>query len=229
MRSKDFEQKILNYELEISDLEEYLDDDFKEVVTGMINSLYTLFKHPKNNRNLIGEIFLELEILIKLQEEDIKLKLIINLIENLNKKIEASYNNKSKNDIIGYRNRLLQIIQNIKIKQERMCENNITCILRKLIYEEDGIIFASGAKFVFGEQRSSNETGTRGEVDVDCKDCGLSFRLYKNFIPYSDCRYKVLGRNIVFSFTKTLSDSLGQTKSVFFSFKFRHSGYKEIF
>jgi len=136
MRSKDFEQKILNYELEISDLEEYLDDDFKEVVTGMINSLYTLFKHPKNNRNLIGEIFLELEILIKLQEEDIKLKLIINLIENLNKKIEASYNNKSKNDIIGYRNRLLQIIQNIKIKQERMCENNITCILRKLIYEE---------------------------------------------------------------------------------------------
>ena len=100
---------------------------------------------------------------------------------------------------------------------------------RKLIYEEDGIIFASGEKFVFGEQRSSNETGTRGEVDVDCKDCGLSFRLYKNFIPYLDCRYKVLGRNIVFSFTKALSDSLGQTKSVFFSFKFRHSGYKEIF
>ena len=136
MRSKDFEQKILNYDLEISMLEEYIEDDYKEAVTGMINSLYTLLKSPKNNRELIEDIFMELDTLIKLYEEDAKLKLIISLIESLNKRIDGSYNNKGKNDIIGYRNKLLQMIQKIKIKQERMCENNITCILRKLIYEE---------------------------------------------------------------------------------------------
>ena len=136
MESKYIESKILNYDLEIKQLEEYFNENFKEAVTGMINSLYVLLKHPKKNIELIEDIFSELESLVKLEEEEVKLKLIINLIETLNKRIEASYNNKSKNDICGFRTRLNKINQSIKIKQERMSDNNITSILRKLIYEE---------------------------------------------------------------------------------------------
>lgn len=139
MESKQIEIKILNYDLEINELEEYLSVNFKETVTGMINSLYVLLKHPKSNSKLIEEIFLELESLIKIEEEDVKLKLIVNLIETLNKRIDNSYNNKSKNDINGFRTRLNRINQSIKIKQERLSEDSITSILRKLIYEEQDL------------------------------------------------------------------------------------------
>lgn len=138
MGSKDIENKILNYDLDINELDEYLelDENFNNGITGMINALYVLLKKPKNNTQIIEEIFLELDSLIKDQEDDLKLNLIIGLIDNLNKRIESSYNNKSKNDIIGFRNKLFQIIQKIKIRQERLIENNIMCILQKLIYEE---------------------------------------------------------------------------------------------
>jgi len=135
MGSKQFEQKILNYNLEINELNEYYEDNFKEVITGMLNALYVLLKHPKNNKELIEEMFLELESLAKEEEND-NLKLINNLIQNLNKRIEDSFNNKSKNDIIGFRNRLYKINWYIKIKQERIKDDNITSILQKLIYEE---------------------------------------------------------------------------------------------
>ena len=139
MESKQIEIKILNYDLEINELEEYLSVDFKETITGMINSLYVLLKHPKSNSKVIEEIFLELESLIKIEEEDVKLKLIVSLIETLNKRIDNSYNNKSKNDINGFRTRLNKINQSIKIKQERLSEDSITSILRKLIYEEQDL------------------------------------------------------------------------------------------
>lgn len=136
MESKQIESKILNYDLEIKELGEYLEIDYKETVTGLINSLYVLLKHPKKNIELIEDIFLELENLIKSEEEEVRLKLIINLIDTLNKRIDSSYNNKSKNDINGFRVRLNNINQKIKIKQERLDEDNITSILRKLIYED---------------------------------------------------------------------------------------------
>jgi len=136
MSSKQIENKILNYDIEISEIEKYLEEDFNETVTGMINSLYVLFKHIKKNTDLIEEILYELDNLSKKEEEDSNLKLMINLIDSLNKKIDGTYNNKSKNSLCVYRARLNNINQKIKVKKERLSEDNVSCILRKLIYED---------------------------------------------------------------------------------------------
>ena len=59
MGSKDIENKILNYDLDINELDEYLelDENFNNGITGMINALYVLLKKPKNNTQIIEEIF----------------------------------------------------------------------------------------------------------------------------------------------------------------------------
>lgn len=136
MGSKQIENKILNYDTDLDELEEFLKENFNETITGMINSLYVLFKHAKKNCDLIEDILYELDFISKTEEEDSKIKLIINSIDSLNKKIDGTYNNRSKNSLCVYRAKLNNINQKFKVKKERLCEDNISCILRKLIYEE---------------------------------------------------------------------------------------------
>ena len=136
MSNREIEQKILNYDLEIYELENYIECDFVSVMTGMINSLYTLMKHANKNKNLIEDIFNEIEFVVKEEKEDIKLKLIVELINKLNNRIDANYNKKGKNDIIGLRNRLIKILKFIDSKKQENFDNNVTNIFLKLIYED---------------------------------------------------------------------------------------------
>ena len=139
MDSKEVENKILNYDIEIYELEEYLEEDFDCVVTGMINALYVLLKHASRNKEKIEDILEEIDCIVK-DDESVRLELIVTLIDNLNKRIDNTYNKSSKNDIIGYRNRLIKIIQKIKDKKEKDKENSVSNIIDKLIYEEKDLI-----------------------------------------------------------------------------------------
>ena len=139
MSNREIEQKILNYDLEIYELEEYLDENFVSVMTGMVDALYVLMKHANKNRELIDDIFKEIEGVVTEEKEEVKLKLIVELIKKLNNRIEATYNKKSKNDIIGLKNRLIKILREIENKKVDEINNNIMHIFMKLIYEEKSI------------------------------------------------------------------------------------------
>ena len=139
MSNREIEQKILNYDLEICELEEYLDENFVSVMTGMVDALYVLMKHANKNRELIDDIFKEIEGVVTEEKEEVKLKLIVELIKKLNNRIEATYNKKSKNDIIGLKNRLIKILREIENKKVDEINNNIMHIFMKLIYEEKSI------------------------------------------------------------------------------------------
>lgn len=139
MSNREIEQKILNYDLEIYELEEYLDENFVSVMTGMVDALYVLMKHANKNRELIDDIFKEIEGVVTEEKEEVKLKLIVELIKKLNNRIEATYNKKSKNDIIGLKNRLIKILREIENKKADEINNNIMHIFMKLIYEEKSI------------------------------------------------------------------------------------------
>lgn len=139
MSNKEIEQRILNYDLTIGDLIDYKKGDFVSTVTGMINALYELMKHANKNVELIDDIFEEIEDIVKEEQNEEKLKLIIELINKLNNRIEATYNKKSKNDVIGLRNRLLRILRKIENKSKNEINNNIIKIFYKLIYEDKDI------------------------------------------------------------------------------------------
>ena len=139
MSNKEIEQKILNYDLKIYELEEYLEENFVSVMTGMIDALYVLMKHANKNKELINDIFSEIEEVVTEENEELKLKLIVELIKKLNNRIEATYNKKNKNDIIGLKNRLIKILREIEYKKRDEINNNIMHIFEKLIYEERNI------------------------------------------------------------------------------------------
>ena len=94
MSNKEIEQRILNYDLEIGDLEDYKKEDFVSTVTGMINALYVLMKHADKNVELIDGILEVLENTVEEKEEE-NLKIIIELIDRLNNRIDATYNKKN--------------------------------------------------------------------------------------------------------------------------------------
>ena len=80
MSNKEIEQRILNYDLTIDDLDDYKDEYFIETVTGMVNSLYTLFKSFNKNTGLIEDIFKKLECIVEEEKTEEKLRLIDDLI-----------------------------------------------------------------------------------------------------------------------------------------------------
>ena len=61
MSEKEIEKKILNYDIEIPELEKYLEDYFDEVVRGMICALFVLLRHDGKNSLLIKQIIDEIE------------------------------------------------------------------------------------------------------------------------------------------------------------------------
>ena len=78
MSEKEIEKKILNYDIEISELEKYLEDYFDEVVRGMICALFVLLRHDGKNSLLIKQIIDEIEIIIN----SVLMKLIIVLSDD---------------------------------------------------------------------------------------------------------------------------------------------------
>lgn len=140
MSNKEIEKGILNYDLTIGDLDDYKDEYFIETVTGMINALYTLMKHSAKNLELIRGIFEEIEDIVNEETEEEKLKLIIYLINKLNNRIEATFNKKNKNDVLGLRNRLIKILKVIENKKKDTLRNDIIKMLYKLIYEDKNIV-----------------------------------------------------------------------------------------
>lgn len=155
MSNKEIEQKILNYDLKIYELEDYMDNYFISVMTGMVDALYTLMKHANKNKELIEDIFNEIEFVVNCEDEEKKLKIIVELIKKLNNRIEATYTKKSKNDIIGLKNRLIKILREIETKKREEQQNNIFNIFSKLIYEEKSI--------------ENIETLIKSKKNIDCK------------------------------------------------------------
>ena len=139
MSNREIEQKILNYDIEICELEEYIDDNFENVVKGMIGALYVLLKKSKKNENKIQDIFKELEYIVEEEKNQIRLTLIGQLIDTLNKRIESTFNNKNKNDISVVRDRMLKITNLIKDKEKNKKYKNVVSILEKIIYKDKEI------------------------------------------------------------------------------------------
>lgn len=139
MSNREIEQKILNYDIEICELEEYIDDNFENVVKGMIGALYVLLKKSKKNENKIQDIFKELEYIVEEEKNQIRLTLIGQLIDTLNKRIESTFNNKNKNDISVVRDRMLKITNLIKDKEKNKKYKNVVNILEKIIYKDKEI------------------------------------------------------------------------------------------
>ena len=139
MSNREIEQKILNYDIEICELEEYIDDNFENVVKGMIGALYVLLKKSKKNENKIQDIFKELEYIVEEEKNQIRLTLIGQLIDTLNKRIESTFNNKNKNDISIVRDRMLKITNLIKDKEKNKKYKNVVSILEKIIYKDKEI------------------------------------------------------------------------------------------
>ena len=139
MSNREIEQKILNYDIEICELEEYIDDNFENVVKGMIGALYVLLKKFKKNENKIQDIFKELEYIVEEEKNQIRLTLIGQLIDTLNKRIESTFNNKNKNDISVVRDRMLKITNLIKDKEKNKKYKNVVSILEKIIYKDKEI------------------------------------------------------------------------------------------
>lgn len=139
MSNREIEQKILNYDIEICELEEYIDDNFENVVEGMIGALYVLLKKSKKNENKIQDIFKELEYIVEEEKNQIRLTLIGQLIDTLNKRIESTFNNKNKNDISVVRDRMLKITNLIKDKEKNKKYKNVVNILEKIIYKDKEI------------------------------------------------------------------------------------------
>ena len=138
MSNKDIEQRILNYDLEIGDLEDYKKEDFVSTVTGMINALYVLMKHADKNVELIDGILEVLENTVEEKEEE-NLKIIIELIDRLNNRIDATYNKKNKNNIAPLRIRLIRIIKEIENTKRDEVKSDILKIIRKVVYDDKNI------------------------------------------------------------------------------------------
>lgn len=138
MSNKEIEQRILNYDLEIGDLEDYKKEDFVSTVTGMINALYVLMKHADKNVELIDSIFQQIEEIIKEENEENK-KIIIELIDRLNNRIDATYNKKNKNNIAPLRIRLIRIIKEIENTKRDEVKSDILKIIRKVVYDDKNI------------------------------------------------------------------------------------------
>lgn len=133
MDSKKIKQKILNYELEISSLEKYLNDDFKNTITGMINALFSLLRHSTKNEKMIEEIIKEIEYLVEEEEEKVRLKLICKLLEEINDRINNYFSKKNKNEIDDLRKRLINVLNLTKTKMEN--EKDISSqILHNIIF-----------------------------------------------------------------------------------------------
>lgn len=139
MSNKEIEQRILNYDLTIDDLDDYKDEYFIETVTGMVNSLYTLFKSFNKNTGLIEDIFKKLECIVEEEKTEEKLRLIDDLINKLDNRIEATYNKKTKDNIMGLRIRLVRIIKEIEYKKKNKLNNNLFKMLSKLIYKDKSL------------------------------------------------------------------------------------------
>lgn len=138
MSNKEIEQRILNYDLEIGDLEDYKKEDFVSTVTGMINALYVLMKHADKNVELIDGILEVLENTVEEKEEE-NLKIIIELIDRLNNRIDATYNKKNKNNIAPLRIRLIRIIKEIENTKRDEVKSDILKIIRKVVYDDKNI------------------------------------------------------------------------------------------
>ena len=138
MSNKEIEQRILNYDLEIGDLEDYKKEDFVSTVTGMINALYVLMKHADKNVELIDGILEVLENTVEEKEEENK-KIIIELIDRLNNRIDATYNKKNKNNIAPLRIRLIRIIKEIENTKRDEVKSDILKIIRKVVYDDKNI------------------------------------------------------------------------------------------
>ena len=138
MSNKEIEQRILNYDLEIGDLEDYRKEDFVSTVTGMINSLYVLMKHADKNVELIDGILEVLENTVEENQEE-NLKIIIELINRLNNRIDATYNKKNKNNIATLRIRLVRIIKEIENTKRDEAKSDILKIIRKVVYDDKNI------------------------------------------------------------------------------------------
>lgn len=138
MSNKEIEQRILNYDLEIGDLEDYKKEDFVSTVTGMINSLYVLMKHADKNVELIDSIFQQIEEIIKEENEENK-KIIIKLVKKLNNRIDATYNKKSKNIVSRLKAKLSRIINEIENKKQEELQTDIFNLIYKVIYDDKNI------------------------------------------------------------------------------------------
>lgn len=134
MSEKEIEKKILNYDIEISELEKYLEDYFDEVVRGMICALFVLLRHDGKNSLLIKQIIDEIEVIINDVDESELLDVIYKSIRELNYKIDNSLSSKMQVSLEEYRNKLLSICKNIKLKEKENNETDIVNIIRKLIY-----------------------------------------------------------------------------------------------
>ena len=138
MSNKEIEQRILNYDLEIGDLEDYKKKDFVSTVTGMINALYVLMKHADKNVELIDSIFQQIEEIIKEENEENK-KIIIKLVKKLNNRIDATYNKKNKNIVSRLKAKLSRIINEIENKKQEELQTDIFNLIYKVIYDDKNI------------------------------------------------------------------------------------------
>ena len=138
MSNKEIEQRILNYDLEIGDLEDYKKEDFVSTVTGMINALYVLMKHADKNVELIDSIFQQIEEIIKEENEENK-KIIIKLVKKLNNRIDATYNKKNKNIVSRLKAKLSKIINEIENKKQEELQTDIFNLIYKVIYDDKNI------------------------------------------------------------------------------------------